>query len=137
MIRSRSLSLTTILRSHCQPYGYRGVVGYAILPHRLVPPIKVSHFCHGLSEHQAINVSVIKLYAPVKLRATAPPKTTDNHRRDDRRAELIAKAGNRASDLSFLLGGWTGAKDAKGNLINGDKEKWKPDCSVISATLSL
>ncbi len=58
------------------------------------------------------------------------------HRWDDLRAELIAKAGNRASDLSFLLGGWTDAKDAKGNLINGNKEKWKPDCSVISATLS-
>ena len=37
----------------------------------------VSHFCHGLSEPQAINVLVIKLYAPVKLRAGAP-HTTDN-----------------------------------------------------------
>ena len=37
----------------------------------------VSHFCHGLSEPQAINVLVIKLYAPVKLRAGAP-QTTDN-----------------------------------------------------------
>ena len=49
---------------------------------------------------------------------------------------MIAKAGDRASDLSFLLGGWTRAKDAKGNLINGDKKKWTPDCSVIAATLS-
>jgi hypothetical protein len=44
-------------------------------------------------------------------------------------------AGGRAGDVPFLLGGWGTKKDSKGQLLDGLRDKWKPDLKVVKATI--
>lgn len=54
----------------------------------------------------------------------------------DKRRELRAAAGDRSGDISYLLGGWGSRKDIRtGQLLDGPKEKWKPDLAVVKATI--
>lgn len=54
----------------------------------------------------------------------------------DERGELRAVAGDRSGDISYLLGGWGSKKDIKtGQLLDGPKEKWKPNLAVVKATI--
>jgi hypothetical protein len=41
----------------------------------------------------------------------------------------------RAGDVPFLLGGWGTKKDSKGQLLDGLRDKWKPDLKVVKATI--
>jgi hypothetical protein len=39
-------------------------------------------------------------------------------------------------DALYLLGGWGSKKDVRtGQLLDGPKEKWKPDLAVVKATI--
>jgi hypothetical protein len=52
------------------------------------------------------------------------------------RRELRAAAGDRWGDVPYLLGGWGTRKDVRtGQLLDGLKEKWKPDLAVVKATI--
>jgi hypothetical protein len=54
----------------------------------------------------------------------------------DERRELRAAAGDRSGDISYLLGGWGSKKNIRtGQLLDGPKEKWKPDLAVVKATI--
>ena len=54
----------------------------------------------------------------------------------DERRELRAVVGDRSGDISYLLGGWGSRKDIRtGQLLDGPKEKWKPDLEVVKATI--
>jgi hypothetical protein len=54
----------------------------------------------------------------------------------DERRELRAAAGDRSGDVPYLLGGWGSKKDIRtGQLLDGPKEKWKPDLAVVKATI--
>lgn len=58
----------------------------------------------------------------------------------DRYAEarnvLREAAGDRWGDASYLLGGWSGRKDARtGKLLDGPRESWKPDLRVVRASI--
>ena len=60
--------------------------------------------------------------------------------RCDRYAEarkaLREAAGDRWGDASYLLGGWSGRKDARtGKLVDGPRESWKPDLKVVRASI--
>jgi hypothetical protein len=44
-------------------------------------------------------------------------------------------AEGRAGDVPFLLGGWGTKKDSKGQLVDGLRDKWKPDLKVVKATI--
>jgi hypothetical protein len=38
--------------------------------------------------------------------------------------------------VSFLLGGWSKRKDlVSGKFLNREKDKWKPDITVVKATI--
>jgi hypothetical protein len=48
------------------------------------------------------------------------------------RAKLQVAAGDRWGDMSYLLGGWGLKKHWEtGELLDGPKEKWKPDLKVV------
>jgi ribonuclease HI len=52
------------------------------------------------------------------------------------RRVLQAVAGDRQGDVSHLLGGWGQRKDpSSGKLLDGEKESWKPDLTVVKATV--
>lgn len=54
----------------------------------------------------------------------------------DLRRELVAAAGKRWGDVYFLLGGWNGWEDRHtGKPVDGLKEKWKPNYTVVKATI--
>jgi hypothetical protein len=54
----------------------------------------------------------------------------------EHRKALRIAAGERGGDLSYLLGGWGKRKDATtGKLIDGEKNKWKSDITVVKATV--
>jgi hypothetical protein len=53
----------------------------------------------------------------------------------EERKELRTVAKQRAGDVSFLLGGWGKKQDCKGQLVDGPKEKWRPDLEVVKATI--
>lgn len=54
----------------------------------------------------------------------------------DLRRELVAEAGTRWGDISFLLGGWNGWGDQHTRKpVDGPKEKWKPNLAVVKATI--
>ena len=37
--------------------------------------------------------------------------------------------------MPFLLGGWGIKKNSKGQLVDGPRDKWKPDLKVVKATI--
>jgi hypothetical protein len=46
------------------------------------------------------------------------------------------KLGDRSRDVPYLLGGWGSRKDVRtGQVLDGPKEKWKPDMEVVKATI--
>jgi ribonuclease HI len=52
------------------------------------------------------------------------------------RRTLQAVAGDRQGDVSYLLGGWGKRKDpTSGRLLDGEKGSWKPDLTVVKATV--
>jgi ribonuclease HI len=52
------------------------------------------------------------------------------------RSELREAAGDRWGDVPYLLGGWGTRKDNRtGQLLDGPKEKWKPNLEVVKATI--
>ena len=52
------------------------------------------------------------------------------------RKTLQAIAGDRWGDVSYLLGGWGKRKDANsGKLLDGEKDNWKPNLTVVKATV--
>jgi hypothetical protein len=52
------------------------------------------------------------------------------------RMALRAIAGDRWGDVPYLLGGWGKRKDPiSGRLLDGEKESWKPDLTVVKATV--
>jgi hypothetical protein len=53
----------------------------------------------------------------------------------EERRELRIVVKQRAGDASFLLGGWGKKQDCKGQLVDGPKEKWRPDLEVVKATI--
>ena len=53
----------------------------------------------------------------------------------EERRELQVVAKERAGDVPFLLGGWGPKKNSKGQLVDGPKEKWRPDLEVVKATI--
>ena len=49
---------------------------------------------------------------------------------------LQAITGDRWGDISYMLGGWGKRKDPiSGRLLDGEKESWKPDLTVVKATV--
>lgn len=45
-------------------------------------------------------------------------------------------AGDRWGDASYLLGGWSGCRNAQtGKLVDGPRERWKPNLEVVKATI--
>ena len=49
---------------------------------------------------------------------------------------LREAAGDRWGDASYLLGGWSGSKDARtGKFVDGPRESWKPDLKVDKASI--
>jgi hypothetical protein len=54
----------------------------------------------------------------------------------DERRELCEAVGARSGDVPYLLGGWGSRKDARtGRLLDGPKEKWKPDMEALKANI--
>jgi hypothetical protein len=52
------------------------------------------------------------------------------------RRELREAIGARSGDVPYLLGGWGSRKDMRtGQLLDGPKEKWKPDMEAVKATI--
>jgi ribonuclease HI len=52
------------------------------------------------------------------------------------RKTLQAVAGDRWGDVSYLLGGWGRRRDTNsGKLLDGEKDNWKPDLTVVKATV--
>jgi hypothetical protein len=52
------------------------------------------------------------------------------------RKTLQAVAGDRWGDVSYLLGGWGKRRDANsGKLLDGEKDNWRPDLTVVKATV--
>jgi ribonuclease HI len=52
------------------------------------------------------------------------------------RKALREAAGDRWGDASYLLGGWSGRKDIKtGKLVDGPRERWKPNLEVVRASI--
>jgi hypothetical protein len=57
-------------------------------------------------------------------------------RKTDERRELRETVGDRSRDVPYLLGRWGSRKDARtGQLLDGPKEKWKPNMEVVKATI--
>jgi hypothetical protein len=58
------------------------------------------------------------------------PKWTDKRRR------FRETMGERWGDLAYAVGGWSGRMNrSTGKLVDGPKEKWKPDIRVIKVTI--
>jgi ribonuclease HI len=53
----------------------------------------------------------------------------------EERKALWTVAKQRAGDVPFLLGGWGKKQDSQGQLVDGPKEKWRPDLEVVKATI--
>jgi hypothetical protein len=54
----------------------------------------------------------------------------------EQRKTLRAAAGDRWGDVSYLLGGWSKRKDSvSGKFLDGEKDRWKPDITVVKATV--
>jgi hypothetical protein len=53
----------------------------------------------------------------------------------EQRQHLRSAMGNRWSDLPYALGGWNDRRNQKGELLDGEKERWKPDISVLKAVV--
>jgi ribonuclease HI len=52
------------------------------------------------------------------------------------RRELREAVGARSGDVPYLLGGWGSRKNVTtGQLLDGPKEKWKPDMEAVKATI--
>jgi hypothetical protein len=52
------------------------------------------------------------------------------------RKTLQAIAGDRWGDVSYLLGGWGKRRDAySGKLLDGEKDNWRPDLTVVKPTV--
>ncbi|KAL1581903.1 hypothetical protein WHR41_09480 [Cladosporium halotolerans] len=52
------------------------------------------------------------------------------------RKALREAAGDRWGDASYLLGGWSGRKDARtGKFVDGPRESWKPELKVVRASI--
>jgi hypothetical protein len=52
------------------------------------------------------------------------------------RKRLREAAGDRWGDASYLLGGWSGRKDINtGKLVDGPRERWKPNHEVVRASI--
>lgn len=52
------------------------------------------------------------------------------------RRALRTSVGDRWGDVPFLLGGWGTRKVGQSDqLLDGQREKWKPDLSVVRATI--
>jgi hypothetical protein len=52
------------------------------------------------------------------------------------RKTLQAVAGDRCGDVPYLLGGWGKRRDASsGKLLDGEKDNWRPDLTVVKATV--
>jgi ribonuclease HI len=52
------------------------------------------------------------------------------------RKTLRAIAGDRWGDIPYLLGGWGRRKDPdSGKLLDGERENWKPNLTVVKATV--
>jgi hypothetical protein len=52
------------------------------------------------------------------------------------RQQLKQAAGARWTDLSYLLGGWSGKKLPNGEYLDGPRDKWRPNLKVVSATIA-
>ncbi|KAL2349875.1 hypothetical protein BJ546DRAFT_1013142 [Cryomyces antarcticus] len=52
------------------------------------------------------------------------------------RRELRQLAGGRWGDLFYLLGGWLGRQLPSGRFIDGDLDSWKPNTSIVAATIA-
>jgi hypothetical protein len=49
---------------------------------------------------------------------------------------LQAIAGSRWGDVPYLLGGWGKRKDPNtAKLLDGERDNWKPDLTVVKATV--
>jgi ribonuclease HI len=54
----------------------------------------------------------------------------------EQRRTLQEAAGDRWGDVPYLLGGWGKRKDLRtGKLLDGDRSKWKPDATIVKATV--
>jgi hypothetical protein len=52
------------------------------------------------------------------------------------RRTLQAIAGDRCGDVSYLSGGWGKRKDPdSGKLLDGERDNWKPDLTVVKTTI--
>ena len=52
------------------------------------------------------------------------------------RMTLQVIAGDRCGDIPYLLGGWGKREDVNsGKLLDGERGKWKPDLTVVKATV--
>lgn len=56
-----------------------------------------------------------------------------NAERQELRTAL--KDRSRWDDMSYLLGGWSGQKDSKQKIIDGDAATWRPELAVVRATI--
>jgi hypothetical protein len=55
----------------------------------------------------------------------------------DARSELHETVGDRLGEVPYLLGEWRSRKDVRTEqLLDGPKEKWKPDMEVLKAIYS-
>jgi hypothetical protein len=55
---------------------------------------------------------------------------------DTDRTVLRQVVGTRWGDLSYMLGGWSDYKDFSGRFVDGHKDRWKPNLSVIKVVIS-
>jgi ribonuclease HI len=53
----------------------------------------------------------------------------------EQRQSLRTAIGNRWADLSYALGGWNNRRDPTGKLIDGRKDKWKPNLEALKAVV--
>jgi ribonuclease HI len=54
----------------------------------------------------------------------------------EQRRVLQVAAGDRWGDVPYLLGGWGKRKEPRtGKLLDGDRSKWKPDPTIVKATV--
>ena len=54
----------------------------------------------------------------------------------EERKYLRKSVGDRCNDVPFLLGGYRTRKDRQSDrLLDGQREKWKPDIKVVKATI--
>lgn len=54
----------------------------------------------------------------------------------EQRKTLQKAVGDRWGDVPYLLGGWGKRRDARtGKPLDGDKSEWKPDLTIVKATV--